>query len=168
MTGERSGERVALRFAMLDRGSKGYLDGTDFEALGQRISEAFGIEPDSPKGKAMAHGGAMYWGGLAEHGLVTREVYVTCVHSPEWYEEHMLPSAEAVGAAADPDDDGYIERADFAKLLGAIGFADTPSLELFDRLDTAGAGRITVGDWVTVNRAFYTGTADPFIGNVLL
>jgi Ca2+-binding EF-hand superfamily protein len=152
-------DRIKVRFEMLDANGNGYLEANDFDALADIIITTMGAAKDAPKSRAVIDGYRHYWRGLVssldtdKDGRVSFEEYAKAAHDE--FDQHGLPYARAVAAIADPDDDGLIEKADFARCMTAIGFPADYTEALFAAAG-GGGDRIATGAWVDLIRSYYT------------
>lgn len=147
---------VERAFQGLDRDGDGYVTAQDFEQMARRIIDACGIDETSPKAAQLRAGYRRTF------ELVLGEMTRNCDGrvGPDEFTSAMTElsgtssAAQLRGvcaaefAAADRDDDGVITRAEFARVLLAVGGPIGDVDAAFDALDRDRDGRISRDEYV--------------------
>ena len=164
-------DRLKKSFGFFDVNRSGYIDYDDTIAMAARITSAFGVAPDSAKGKTLTNGFEVFWHALlTELDLdgdrrISPDEYRTGMVSAfadadGGFERGLRPVVVAIIDVADTDDSGVLERAEFQRLQQAIGNPRADAAEAFTKLDRDGSGTLTREELVEAARDYHTGT-DP-------
>lgn len=171
-------DRLRKSFGFFDIDGSGHVDYDDTIAMAARITSAFGVAPDSVKGRALADGFEVFWNAL----LAALDLDGDRRISPDEYRTGMVgafgeadgdfdhglrPVVVAIIDVADTDDSGILERAEFQRLQQAIGNPQVHAAEAFTRLDRNGSGTLSRDELVEAARDFHTGTDPDARGNWL-
>jgi Ca2+-binding EF-hand superfamily protein len=164
-------DRLHVGFRTMDSDGDGVLEEGDFEGLASKLVASVQIPETSQKATLLRAFSARYWRGLRSAtgpgGQVTFDEYARLTHTPQWFDEHMLAWAKGLAAVGDVDDDGYIERSEFAAMFQAVGFPADDIDALFAELDPDGAGRISIAAMVTMVRDYYVSEVQTSGDNLL-
>lgn len=153
-------DRVKLIFSLFDVNGNGYLEADDFERMASDVVQAAPDSDDAAKNAILA-AFRRYWTTLATEldtnsdGRISLDEYVSCVLSPERFEETISDFAESLAALGDPDGDGLIERPVFVALMMAIGFERANIDALFDAFEPSASDQIKVTTWVAGIKDYY-------------
>lgn len=171
-------DRLRKSFGFFDADGSGHVDYDDTIAMAARITSAFDLRPDSAKGRALTNGFEVFWNALL-NGLdldgdrrISPEEYRTGMVSAFGgaegdFERGLRPVVVAIIDAADTDDSGVLERAEFQRLQQAIGNPQAHAAEAFTKLDRDGSGTLSRDELVEAARDFHTGTDPDAAGNWL-
>ncbi len=160
-------EAVPESFARsLDQNGDGTLNWIDLASAARLLSARLNLSGEEEN--ALYEGFHGWWRDLRTRfdtngdGTLTREEYLASASEPG---EALRTAMDAVAAAVDQDDDGYIELSEYEFLLGpgqqALAAAQ------FHRLDHDGDGLLTRAEFATGLGEFFLGRAAHGIGEVL-
>jgi Ca2+-binding EF-hand superfamily protein len=169
-------ERLDKRFELWDANGDGRIDGSDFEAEARRILRSFNEPETTPKGRAVLAAYQNMWmiatvrGDIDANGSIDpvefKRIGTEAVieSGPAGFAEVLQPCIAAVADLCDEDDDGLVDRAEFARWLNAVGVQEDPG-ELFNRLDTNGTGTLSKDELIQAVRDYHEGKLDvPLLG----
>ncbi|GAA4019490.1 hypothetical protein GCM10022247_48980 [Allokutzneria multivorans] len=151
---------------VLDQNDDGVLSWADLAASARVI--AWRLDLDEKEETALYDTFHAWWQELREmadadgSGTVSREEYSAAV-----FEGSALRAAmDAVAAGVDKDDDGYVELAEYAHLLG--GAPEPEVVASFRQLDTDSDGRLTVAEFAVGLGEFFLGRKGSLVDRHLL
>ncbi|GLY05394.1 MULTISPECIES: EF-hand domain-containing protein [Actinoplanes] len=169
-------QRLEQRFELWDANGDGQVDKSDYEAEARRILSSFSEAETTTKGKAVLDAYRNMWtiaaksGGIAETGALNPEQFNAASEKSmldrgeQGFAEVLRPCIAAVANLADEDDDGEVDRDEFARWLNAIGVPNDPA-QLFERLDSNKSGTLTTDELVQAVRDYHEGKLDvPLLG----
>jgi Ca2+-binding EF-hand superfamily protein len=169
--------RIDSTFAHYDVNRNGVIELADIYALANRLLQAFGEPASSERGRELIEAYDRFWEMLADHCDTDRDGRV----GPEEYREAMIEAFVEGGPIAmdfleivqsllvimDTNGDGRVDSAEFGVLLKARGLAEAECTTAFAHLDTDGDGAISVQEYVTAVRDYYTNPAEDTPGSWL-
>lgn len=150
-------------FDLFDIDGSGSVSRADYQLMEDRILEMFGIEPQSPKGRALHSEYDRAWSTISNadsdgDGQVTREEFIAAIESyandTSIFEETSDPIVSAEFAAADKDDDGILYKAEFTRLIRALGASAPDAEAAFARMDTSHDDRVSLQEYLAAWREF--------------
>ncbi|MEU7745664.1 EF-hand domain-containing protein [Nonomuraea sp. NPDC049158] len=165
------------RFTLYDADGDGVLTRDDFQIAATRFLAAFGVPPDSAKGRDVVAAYASMWNALIHSadddsdGHLSRAEFVAYLAGQEFrtsgYAATAGRIAESVLTVCDTDGDGRISYEEFAAIPGICALPDAERREVFDRLDTDGSGHLDIGEIHAAQRDFYDSTDPGAPGNLI-
>ncbi len=165
--------KLQARFEQLDVDGDGYLQASDYQGLARLLSDR--LSSSDSEREAIHAGYAEHWRQLRTHadidhdGRVSRDEYVAAMPAtsgdPEALDRAVLQTARAIMAAADSDDDGYLDLADYERLAELMRIR-RPA-ESFRILDSDGDGRVSQAEIVAAVKDFYTSDDPMASGNLV-
>ncbi|MFB9907010.1 oxygenase MpaB family protein [Allokutzneria oryzae] len=166
-SGPRPGVGGSEIFArVLDQNGDGALNWVDLAASARVIAAR--LDLDEKTETALYDAFHAWWVELREiadadsDGRVSGEEYASAL-----YEGSALRAAmDVVADAVDRDDDGYVELAEYAHLLGGAEHHEV--VESFRRLDADSDGKLTVAEFAVGLGAFFLGQSDSPVDRHLL
>jgi EF hand domain-containing protein len=172
--GQLRRDKLAVRFAQHDVDGDGFLEQSDYDALGRLLSDRLGASPEIRE--RIAAGFAEQWRLLCAHadidadGQISLDEYVAAMgggiaEDAAALERAVLATGRAAIQAADADGDGFLDLADFAR-LGALLRVDD-HVASFQALDVNGAGRLSYDEVLAAVRDFYTSDDPSSPGNLV-
>ncbi len=147
---------VGATFDLLDTDADGVITAADFSAMAARVCDQLGIT-GTARGTQFTGIWASWWEQLAADadadadGRISRAAF-TAAHisgggdPTAYYQQQLGRMIVVLGETLDTDGDGYIEQADYAALLAAVGIASEAALAGFARLDTDHDGKISTAE----------------------
>jgi Ca2+-binding EF-hand superfamily protein len=163
--------KLHMRFDQLDVDGDGFLQAADYRALGQLLADR--LRSSDSEREAIHTGYGEHWRQLRTHadvdhdGRVGRDEYVAAMAAaagdPALLDRAVLQTARAIMAAADSDDDGYLDFADYTRLADLMRIR-RPA-DSFRILDADGDGRVSQEELVSAIRDFYTSDDPTVPGN---
>ncbi|HSV67523.1 MAG TPA: EF-hand domain-containing protein [Mycobacteriales bacterium] len=147
---------ISAVFNILDSNQSGSIAAEDFDLIGRRVCELFGVAVDSDNGRQVCDGYNAWWNQLRVDLDIDNDGQVTMAEfaafykggrgDPETYfSTHIGPAARIVAEMLDTDNDGYISQDDYLKLLAGITDPQA-ALAGFRQLDTDGDGQVSVAE----------------------
>ncbi|MDX8141249.1 EF-hand domain-containing protein [Lentzea sp. BCCO 10_0061] len=169
--------RIDSTFAHYDVNGNGVIELADIYALANRLLQAFGEPASSERGRDLIEAYDRFWEMLADHCDADRDGRV----GPAEYREAMIEAFVEGGPIAmdflevvqsllvimDTNGDGRVDADEFGVLLKARGLAEAECRTAFGHLDTDGDGAISVQEYVTAVRDYYTNPAEDTPGSWL-
>jgi Ca2+-binding EF-hand superfamily protein len=169
--------RIDSTFAHYDVNGNGVIELADIYALANRLLRAFGEPASSERGRDLVEAYDRFWEVLAELCDTDRDGRI----GPEEYREAMIEAFVGGGPfeadfleivqslldLADTNSDGRVDAAEFGVLLKARGLTEEECGMAFAHLDTDGDGAISVDEYVTAVRDYYTNPAEDTPGSWL-
>ncbi|MBJ7903609.1 EF-hand domain-containing protein [Streptomyces sp. NPDC003656] len=156
--------KLERSFDALDANSDGYLDWTDYQKLGDRYIQAYKLDKDDRRARALQTFCQIYWLELLRHAGVdadrlTKDQFVTA-NRLAVIDTSRLNVTEGGGHAIfdviDVDGDNEISKDEFARFLKDVWQSDAPdAMESFTRLDTDGDGAISRQEFIRAIREHY-------------
>ncbi|MEV0071537.1 MULTISPECIES: EF-hand domain-containing protein [unclassified Amycolatopsis] len=166
-------DRVKVVFELFDVDHSGFLEGSDFTAMSDRVEQV--ADGSGPEAKAALRASFAKWWTTVEReldanrdGKVSYDEFTACVLSPEKFDDTVTDFAHALSALGDPDGDGLIERPLFTALMLAIGFSPANIDALFDVFGPDAEDRIAVSVWSDGIVDYYHPTKPDVAGNYLV
>ncbi|HEY2764906.1 MAG TPA: EF-hand domain-containing protein [Pseudonocardiaceae bacterium] len=167
-------EKLSVRFAQHDVDGDGFLEQSDYDALGRLLSDQLGASSEIRE--QIAAGFAEQWRLLCTHadidadGRIGLDEYVAAMGGgiaadAAGLERAVLATSRAAIQAADANGDGFLDLADFAR-LGALLHVDD-HVASFQALDVNGAGRLSYDEIIAAVRDFYTSDDPSSPGNLV-
>jgi Ca2+-binding EF-hand superfamily protein len=178
MTTAVANNRIKQRFDRWDTDGDGALERADFEREAANIAEAFGKNIESPQGRALRNAFRSLFdyhackAGVCPDGRITEEQFLDIYdrlmfqQGESSFNRVLRPVMQALIGLCDNDNNGRINRAEFATWLRGLGVSATDARTTFDRIDTNGDGELTVEELLTAVRDFHYGRLDaPMLGS---
>ncbi|MFD4540847.1 EF-hand domain-containing protein [Streptomyces bauhiniae] len=161
--------KLERAFDALDANSDGYLDWSDYEKLGDRYIQAYRLDKNDRRARAIQTFCQIYWLELLRHAGIdgdrlTKEQFVTA-NRLAVIDTSRLNVTEGGGHAIfdviDVDQDNEISRAEFERFLRDVWRSEAPdAMEAFAKLDTDGDGAISRQEFIRAIREYYF-SSDP-------
>jgi Ca2+-binding EF-hand superfamily protein len=147
---------ISAVFNILDSNQSGSITAEDFDLIGRRVCEQFGVTVDSDNGRKVCEGYKIWWNQLREDLDVDNDGQVTMAEfaavykgdrgdPQEYFGKHIEPATRVVAEILDTDNDGYISQDDYLTLMASITDQQA-ALAGFRKLDTDGDGRVSVAE----------------------
>jgi Ca2+-binding EF-hand superfamily protein len=165
--------KLHARFDQHDIDGDGYLQASDYQALARLLADR--LNSTASEREAIHAGYAEHWRQIHTHadidhdGRVSRDEYVAAMAAaagdPEALDRAVVQTARAIMAAADSDDDGFLDLADYERLAELMRIR-RPA-ESFRILDADGDGRVSQEEIVAAVRDFYTSDDPTAAGNLV-
>ncbi|CAL9676865.1 EF-hand domain-containing protein [Streptomyces sp. enrichment culture] len=156
--------KLERNFDALDANHDGYVDGSDYQALGDRYIQAYKLQKDDRRARAIQTFCQIYWLELLRHAGVqadklTKEQFVTA-NRLAVIDTSRLNVTEGGGHAIfdviDVDGDNEITKDEFARFLRDVWKSDAPdAMEAFTKLDTDGDGAISRYEFIRAVREHF-------------
>ncbi|MFB7776732.1 EF-hand domain-containing protein [Streptomyces bauhiniae] len=161
--------KLERAFDALDANGDGYLDWSDYEKLGDRYIQAYRLDKNDRRARAIQTFCQIYWLELLRHAGIdgdrlTKEQFVTA-NRLAVIDTSRLNVTEGGGHAIfdviDVDQDNEISRAEFERFLRDVWRSEAPdAMEAFAKLDTDGDGAISRQEFIRAIREYYF-SSDP-------
>ena len=174
-----SNERIVQRFQLYDVNRDNVIERADLEAEAQRIIDAFGESPDSPRGSALLEAYRALWEFMAEKtgagstGSVNLDKFTTFTQQPilgpgsAGFARVLRPTVSAMVALVDTDGDGRVSPPEFTRWLNAIGVDRASAEQAFQVLDVNRDGQLDTDELVNAVREYHEGRLDvPLLGGI--
>ncbi|MFD8591330.1 EF-hand domain-containing protein [Streptomyces sp. NPDC059637] len=156
--------KLEREFEAMDANHDGYLDWTDYQKLADRYIQAYRIDKDDRRARALRTFCQIYWLELLRHAGVdgdrlTKDQFVTA-NRLAVIDTSRLNVTEGGGHAIfdviDVDGDNEISRAEFERFLRDVRRSEAPdAMEAFTRLDTDGDGAISRHEFIRAIREHF-------------
>ncbi|MCZ2526772.1 EF-hand domain-containing protein [Streptomyces sp. HB2AG] len=156
--------KLEREFEAMDANHDGYLDWTDYQKLADRYIQAYRIDKDDRRARALQTFCQIYWLELLRHAGVdgdrlTKDQFVTA-NRLAVIDTSRLNVTEGGGHAIfdviDVDGDNEISRAEFERFLRDVRRSEAPdAMEAFTRLDTDGDGTISRYEFIRAIREHF-------------
>ncbi|MEU8637648.1 EF-hand domain-containing protein [Amycolatopsis sp. NPDC048633] len=149
--------KISGVFGAMDADDDGYLTESDFRALTTRWLDLRGTDGSTPEGEQLAAIMMGWWATLRDasdrdrDGKVTLDEVLGVVDELPKMSGAVTGTAAAMFEAVDENGDGAISADEYHRLIAAWSGVDTPTEEVFARLDLDGDGRLShaefTGHW---------------------
>ncbi|MET7610085.1 EF-hand domain-containing protein [Streptomyces seoulensis] len=156
--------KLERAFDALDADSDGYLDWSDYEKLGDRYIQAYRLDKNDRRARAIQAFCQISWLELLRHAGIdgdrlTREQFVTA-NRLAVIDTSRLNVTEGGGHAIfdviDVDGDNEISKAEFERFLRDVWRSEAPdAMDAFDKLDTDGDGSISRQEFIRAVREHF-------------
>ncbi|MET8575135.1 EF-hand domain-containing protein [Streptomyces sp. NPDC005012] len=156
--------KLERSFDAMDDNQDGYLDWTDYQKLGDRYIQAYHLDKNDRRARAIQTFCQIYWLELLRHSGVdgdrlTKEQFVTA-NRLAVVDTSRLNVTEGGGHAIfdviDVDGDNEIGKDEFVRFLRDVWRSEAPeALDAFDRLDTDGDGVVSRHEFIRAVREHY-------------
>ncbi|MER6434607.1 EF-hand domain-containing protein [Streptomyces sp900105245] len=156
--------KLERSFDALDANHDGYLDWTDYQKLADRYVQAYKLDKNDRRARAVQSFCQIYWLELLRHAGVgsdrlTKDQFVTA-NRLAVIDTSRLNITEGGGHAIfdviDVDGDNEISRDEFARFLRDVWKSDAPdAMDAFMKLDTDGDGAISRQEFIRAVREHY-------------
>ncbi|MGA5321132.1 EF-hand domain-containing protein [Streptomyces seoulensis] len=156
--------KLERTFDAFDANKDGYLDWSDYQKLGDRYIQAYKLDKNDRRARAIQTFCQIYWLELLRHAGVdgdrlTKEQYVTA-NRLAVIDTSRLNVTEGGGHAIfdviDVDQDNEISRAEFERFLRDVWRSEAPdAMESFTKLDTDGDGAISRQEFIRAVREHF-------------
>ncbi|HEX7305464.1 EF-hand domain-containing protein [Lentzea sp.] len=156
--------KLERAFDGLDSDHDGYLDWQDYEALAHRYLQAYRLDRNDRRARALLTFCQITWLELLRHSGVesdrlTKAQYVTANRLAVIDTSRLNVaegSAHAIFDVIDSDGDNEISRDEFAVFLREVWRSEAPdAMDSFTRLDTDGDGAISRGEFIRAVREHF-------------
>ncbi|MFE9042513.1 EF-hand domain-containing protein [Streptomyces sp. NPDC007818] len=156
--------KLERNFDVMDANHDGYLDWTDCQKLADRYIQAYKLDKNDRRARALQVFCQMQWLELLRHAGVdgdrlTKEQYVTANRLAA-IDTSRLNVTEGGGHAIfdviDVNEDNEISKDEFARFLRDVWKSDAPdAMDSFTKLDTDGDGAISRHEFIRAIREHY-------------
>jgi Ca2+-binding EF-hand superfamily protein len=177
MTTAISTDRLRQRFSKWDVDHSGALARSDFEREADRVSNAFGAQPQSREAKALKEALRNLFdyhakeAGVPGNGTVSEDQFIQINEKLMFsdgeasFNRVLRPMMEALIGLCDDNHDGMINQEEFANWLKGIGVSKQDARDAFRQIDTDNDGELTVDELLAAVRNFHYGKLDvPLLG----
>jgi Ca2+-binding EF-hand superfamily protein len=154
--------RIGKLFDLMDADGDGHVTWTDYQRTIDRFVDGYELEPDDRESLALWTAYQTWWLELRRHAndaeQLSRDEFVPAMRAAvtDTSRANLVDGlSHALFDVVDTDDDGLIERDEFARLLGLRGITDSDAMDVFDGLDTDGDGSISRQEYVRSWREFF-------------
>ncbi|GAB2579449.1 calcium binding protein CalD [Streptomyces capparidis] len=169
--------KLERKFDTMDANHDGYLDWTDYQKLADRYVEAYRLEKDDRRARALHTFCQIYWLELLRHAgaegdRLTKEQFVTAARLAA-IDTSRLNVAEGGGHVIfdviDVDGDNEISRDEFARCLRDVWRVQAPdAMDSFTKLDTDGDGAISRQEFIRAVREHFLSNDPDAPGSLFL
>ncbi|MCX2947356.1 EF-hand domain-containing protein [Lentzea sp. NEAU-D7] len=169
--------RIDSTFAHYDVNRNGVIELADVYALADRLLRAFGEPASSERGRELVEAYDRFWEMLAGHCDTDRDGKIGPVEYRDAMTEafveggpinmDFLEVVQSLLDLMDTNGDGRVDASEFGVLLKARGLSEEECGRAFAHLDTDGDGAISVHEYVTAVRDYYTNPAEDTPGSWL-
>ncbi|MFD7883913.1 EF-hand domain-containing protein [Streptomyces bauhiniae] len=156
--------KLERSFDALDANQDGFLDWSDYQRLGDRYIQAYQLDKNDRRARAIQTFCQIYWLELLRHAGVdgdrlTKEQFVTA-NRLAVIDTSRLNVTEGGGHAIfdviDVDQDNEISRAEFERFLRDVWGSQAPdAMDSFTKLDTDGDGAISRMEFIRAVREHF-------------
>ncbi|MFJ3497576.1 EF-hand domain-containing protein [Streptomyces sp. NPDC086091] len=156
--------KLERNFEVMDANHDGYVDWTDYQKLADRYIQAYQLDKNDRRARALQTFTQIYWLELLRHAGVdsdrlTKEQFVTA-NRLAVIDTSRLNVTEGGGHAIfdviDVDGDNEISKDEFARSLRDVWKIDAPdAMDSFTRLDTDGDGAISRQEFIRAVREHF-------------
>ncbi|MFJ8443800.1 EF-hand domain-containing protein [Kitasatospora griseola] len=156
--------KLERQFDALDANQDGYLEWADYQNLADRYIEAYKLDKDDRRARAMQAFCQTYWLELLRHAGVaadrlTKDQFVTANRLAA-IDTSRLNLADGGGHVIfdviDVDGDNEITKDEFARFLRDVWKSDAPdAMDSFTKLDTDGDGVISRMEFIRAVREYF-------------
>ncbi|WP_031073566.1 EF-hand domain-containing protein [Streptomyces sp. NRRL S-118] len=156
--------KLERTFEALDGNNDGYVDGSDYQKLADRLLEAYKLGKDDRRARALHAFVQTYWLELLRHigaqeNRLTKDQFVTAQYlaSVDTSRLNMVEgSGHVIFDVIDVDGDNEISKAEFTRFLKDVWRSDSPeAMSMFSKLDTDGDGVISRQEFIRAQREHY-------------
>ncbi|MFF8948325.1 EF-hand domain-containing protein [Streptomyces sp. NPDC014940] len=156
--------KLERNFDAMDANHDGYLDWTDYQKLADRYVQAYRLDKNDRRARALQTFCQIYWLELLRHAGVdgdrlTKDQFVTA-NRLAVIDTSRLNVTEGGGHAIfdviDVDGDNEIGKDEFARFVRDVWRSDAPdAMYAFDKLDTDGDGAISRYEFIRAIREHF-------------
>jgi Ca2+-binding EF-hand superfamily protein len=156
--------KLERTFNAMDANRDGYVDWTDYQQLANRYVQAYRLEKDDRRARALQTFCQIYWLELLRHSGVqgdrlSKDQFVMA-NRLAVIDTSRLNVTEGGGHAIfdviDVDGDNEISKDEFARFLRDVWKSDAPdAMDMFARLDTDGDGAISRHEFIRAVREHF-------------
>ena len=156
--------KLERTFDQMDANHDGYMDWTDYQKLADRYIQAYRLDRNDLRARALQTFCQIYWLELLRHAGVeedrlTKDQFVMASRLAV-IDTSRLNVTEGGGHAifdiVDVDGDNEITKDEFARFLKDVWKNDAPdAMDMFTRLDTDGDGAISRHEFIRAIREYY-------------
>ncbi|GAA3503223.1 hypothetical protein GCM10019016_103330 [Streptomyces prasinosporus] len=156
--------KLERTFDSMDANHDGYLDWSDYRKLADRYIQAYRLDKEDLRVRALQTFCQIYWLELLRHAGVdgdrlTKEQFVTASRLAV-IDTSRLNVTEGGGHAifdiVDVDGDNEITKDEFARFLRDVWKIEAPdAMDMFTRLDIDGDGAISRHEFIRAIREYY-------------
>ncbi|BBA98435.1 putative calcium-binding protein [Actinacidiphila reveromycinica] len=159
--GELLDQKYERLFSLLDVNGDGAIAEDDFVAMADRVRASFGDERSLAKGQRYSDAMADYWHALRAtadadgNGRIDKDEFRRAVrHVSDNFDTLIGPLYSAGFHFADRDDDGLVDRGEFAAVVAAVGVPADHAGHTFDLL-SGPSGTLTLEQLMTAAAQYY-------------
>ncbi|MFK4107462.1 EF-hand domain-containing protein [Streptomyces sp. NPDC002176] len=156
--------KLERTFDTMDANNDGYLDWSDYQKLADRYIQAYGLDKNDRRARALQTFCQIYWLELLRHAGVdgdrlTKDQFVTA-NRLAVVDTSRLNVTEGGGHAIfdviDVDGDNEISKDEFARFLRDVWKSEAPdAMDMFTKLDTDGDGAISRHEFIRAVREHF-------------
>jgi Ca2+-binding EF-hand superfamily protein len=134
----------------------GKIAAEDFDLIGRRVCEQFGVAADSENDQNICEGYKEWWNQLRQDtdndGQVTMTEFAAAYKGEqgdprEYFNEHLGRVVRIIAEMIDTDQDGYISEDEYLTLMVVAITDQQAALAGFRELDTDGDRRVSVAEF---------------------
>jgi Ca2+-binding EF-hand superfamily protein len=167
--------RLERLFEATDSNRDGHVEWSDYERIVDLYLSKFKVDRNSSKAQALRATHMMFWTEVLRHGpgedRLTKEEYLHAVRSAA-LDTSRFNLVEGVPNAIfdviDRNDDGSIDKQEFARFLQVWEITDPAAMEVFTRLDADGDGTISRQEYIRSWREFFYSDSPDVPGTLYL
>ncbi|MFD3661694.1 EF-hand domain-containing protein [Streptomyces sp. NPDC058659] len=156
--------KLERAFTTMDADQDGYLDWTDYQQLANRYIEAYKLDRNDRRARALQTFTQIYWLELLRHSgadgdRLTKDQFVTSNRLAA-VDTSRLNVAEGAGHVifdvVDVNGDNEISKDEFARALRDVWKVDAPdAMDSFNKLDVDGDGAISRQEFIRAIREHF-------------
>ncbi|WP_073486891.1 EF-hand domain-containing protein [Streptoalloteichus hindustanus] len=156
--------KLERSFDALDADGNGYLEWSDYQKLADRYIEAYKLDRNDRRARALVAFCQMYWLDVLRHAGVdgdrlTKDQYVTATRLATIDTSRLNVTeggAHAIFDVVDTDGDNEISREEYARLARDVWRIDaSDALEGFAKLDVDGDGAVSRHEFIRAVREHF-------------
>ena len=165
MLTELQRRKLTRVFQQTDFNQDGFVETTDYEQIGARVSQFLGLAPGSPEDGAIRDGYLGMWRNLQPladkdgDNKVTEEEYVAALGAllgqKEYFEAWIRSTVNNILEWEDRDRDGRVSQAEYVGFMQVYSIANDEATRAFQRLDRDGDGYLTREELMQNTKEFF-------------
>lgn len=166
-------------FNLVDVDKNGFIEASDWNAIGQNLAAMRGVEVDSPVYEGISTVIGTIWQNLSQYVDTNRdnrasleewlqfedERVINC--DEEWYDAYVNTIVRSVVALFDADGDGVISADEYRNIMVSFNIAPRHAIVAFRKLDINGDGHLSKDEMIQHVRDFHRSDNPDTPGNWL-